>query len=489
MSDLLLVFDVGTTGARSVLFNTEGKEVHKSYEEYPLERQPPGISEQNPIIWWNGIKNTCKEVLKKINPDDIIGICAAFHRATTTIIDKDYQILHPALTWMDEREVTDLTAFRGEAGLRRSLPKILWIKNNRPELFNKAWKIISPDSFLYYKLCNEIATDVSNAIYYILNMETLKWDEQLAETFDLPMDLWPQLKKPGEIIGDLTSEAANALGLKKGIPIVVGGGDQQCAALGLGVIDTGQVKATTGTGTFVDMVVDQPIPPMGDIPIFSIPHVVKGKERWAWVLEGAMPGCGTALQWFRDNFSQLQTKQSEEKQIDVYELLSQEAAEVPPGSEGLLIIPLYIFKKGTIHGLGFGHTRGYFIRAIMESAALSANMYLGLLEGMSRIKTEELRVDGGGMNSNLWTQIFADVIRKPIHVSENKDGAALGAAILGFCALKSYSNHETAIKKMVRFVNTKHPIDVNSKIYKKIIRVFMPNLLEILNKKRITGNL
>jgi len=485
MTNNLLVFDVGTTGARSILYDMEGKEILKFYEEYRIERQPPGISEQDPLIWWNAIKNTCNQLVKKSDPADIIGICAAFHRASTTFIDKDGNILHPALTWMDEREVTEIKDFQKEAGLRRAIPKILWIKTNRPNVFENAYKIISPDSYIYMKLCGRIITDPSNAIYGILNMQTLQWDENLAESFQLPLDLWPELCTPGETIGELSGDAAEELGLKKGLPIIAGGGDQQCSALGLGVIDTGQAKATTGTGTFVDMVIDEPIPPTGDIPIFSLPHVVKGK----WVLEGTMPGTGTALNWFRDNFSQLQIKECEENNTNIYDILMEEAEKIPPGSEGLLFIPLYIFKKGTIYGLGFGHTRGHFIRAIMESAALSAQVYLGLLEGMARQKTQELRVDGGGMNSDLWCQIFADVIKRPILVSENKDGAALGAAILGFYGCRIYSNLEDATKNMVRFAKVKNPEPENSKIYKKLINIFMPVVLDISNKKRITGTL
>ncbi|TFG05881.1 MAG: hypothetical protein EU536_00625 [Promethearchaeota archaeon] len=482
MSEKLLVFDVGTTGARTIAYDLTGHEIIKIYEEFKIERQAPGISEQDPQIWWASVKKTSNQVSKKIDLNEIIGICFSFHRATTTIIDKDGKILHPALTWMDEREVTDIKVFSEEGGLRRALPKILWIKNNHPELFSKAAKIISPDSYFYMKLCGECVTDPSNGIYSILNTQSLQWDENLAEEYELPIDLWPTLRYPGDIIGELSSAAAEELGLKKGLPIVAGGGDQQCAALGLGVVNIGQAKATTGTGTFVDLVVDKPIPPAGDIPIFSLPHVVKGK----WVLEGAMPGTGTALQWFRDNFSQLQMQQTGDK---IYDQLSAEAAQIPPGSEGLLFIPLYIFKKGTIYGLGFGHTRGYFVRAIMESAALSAQVYLGLVEGMGRVKTEELRVDGGGMNSDLWCQIFADVIGKKILIAENKDGAGLGAAILGFCGLKRYATYDDAIHHMVRFSSTKHANQDNRKIYKKLIRVFMPAVLEILNKKRITGNL
>ncbi|GAH84318.1 unnamed protein product, partial [marine sediment metagenome] len=208
-----------------------------------------------------------------------------------------------------------------------------------------------------------------------------------------------------------------------------------------------------------------------------------------WVIEGVMPGTGSALKWFKDNFSQLQIKESEEANTDVYDLLSKEAEQVSPGSNGLLFVPLYVFRKGTIHGLSFNHKRAHMIRAIMESAVLSAQMYLNIIEGMAKVKNTELKVDGGGMNSDFWAQMFADVIDKKILIPEIKDGAALGAAILGFYGLGKYRSLNDAIEEMVRFVGVKNPIKENTKIYKKLIRIFMPAVLDINEKKRVTKNL
>ena len=488
MSEILCVFDCGTTGVRTIIFDINGKEIAKAYEEYPVVKQPVGISEQDPIIWWNAIKNTCTKAVKNINPDDIIGISAAFHRATASIIDNNGEVLHPALTWLDEREMMDAKEFKEEGGLRRTIPKLLWLKNNKSDLFSKASKIIFPDTYIYMKLCGKdvCITEPTNGIYGILNMDTLKWDENLADLYGLPVDLWPELHTPGEVIGELSNEGAEELGLKKNIPVVLGGGDQQCAALGLGVVNKGQAKVTTGTGTFVDfMTGEQPIKPAGDFPIFPLPHVIKGK----WIIEGAMPGTGTAFKWFKDNFSQLQVKECEVKNFNVYDILTKEAEQIPPGSEGLLFVPLYIFRKGTIHGLGWNHTRAHMIRSIMESAALSAQMYLQLLEGMGGAKISELKSDGGAMNSDLWAQIYADVIGKKILVPEIKDGAALGAAILGFYGCKRYNSIDDAIGEMVRFEKEFNPIKENSKIYKKLSRIFMPTLLDIFDKKRVTKNL
>ncbi|TFG03820.1 MAG: hypothetical protein EU539_11925, partial [Promethearchaeota archaeon] len=394
MSDLTCVFDVGTTGARTIIFDINGKELAKAYEEYPLVKQPVGISEQDPEIWWNAVKNTCNEVAKKININDIQSICASFARETATIVDKDGNILYPALTWMDERTEMDPKRGRKEDVLRRTIPKILWFKDNIPDLFAKAHKIVYPVTFINWKLCGEYCTDPTNGIFGIMNLDTLEWDKSIADFYDLPIDLWPELRTPGEIIGELLPESADALGLKPNIPIILGGGDQQCAALGLGIIEKGQAKITLGTGTFVDYAVDSPVQPAGDIPIFSLPSMAKGK----WYIEGSMPGTGTALKWFKENFSQLQMKECQDKDIDVYDVLSEEARDVEAGSGGLLFIPLYIYRKGTIHGIGWNHTRAHMIRAIMESAALSAQMYLQMLEAMGGGKVTEVKVDGGAMN-------------------------------------------------------------------------------------------
>ncbi len=487
MTDLICIFDVGTTGTRTMIFDINGKEIARTYEEYSVVEQPVGISEQAPIIWWNAIKRTCNKIMKSgvIDPNNIIGISAAFQRGAMTIIDREGKVLHPALTWMDEREVTDSKVFQEEGGLRRSIPKILWLKNNESELYNKTFKIISTDSYIYMKLCGACVTDPTNGINSILNMRTLQWDDDLADLYDLPLNLWPELQTPGEIIGELSNEAAKILGLNPNIPIIMGGGDQQCAALGLGVINKGQAKVTFGTGTIVDFVVDEPIKSVGDIPIFSFPHVVKGK----WLIEGVMPGTGTALKWFKDNFSQLQIKESEESNKNIYNILTKEAEQIKPGSAGLLFIPLYIFRKGTIHGLSLNHTRGHMIRAIMESAALSAQMYLNILESMAKVNIDELKVDGGGMNSGFWAQMVADVVIKKVMIPEIKDGAALGAAILGFYGLGKYTRIEDAIEKMVRIADIKTPNKENSKIYKKLGRIFMSTILETNDRKRVTKNL
>ncbi len=486
MSDLICVFDVGTTGARTVIFDITGKVIAKDYEEYPVEKQPVGISEQDPKIWWNAVKNTCTHVTAKIDVNDVLAVCGSFARGSITLLDQEGNILHRALTWMDEREESSGKDWVEEGGaFRRAMPRILWIKKNKSVVFDKASKIAFVDTYIIHKLCKNFVTDPTNGYWGVMDLDSLKWDAKLAEGYEVPLDLWPNLSFPGEIIGELTSDAAKELNLRNNIPVIMGSGDQQSATLGLGVINTGQAKITMGTGTFVDYVVDKPIMPAGDIPIFSIPSPIRGK----WNLEAAMPGTGTFMKWFKDNFSQLQVKESIDKNLNIYDMLGNEASSIKPGSEGLLMLPLYMFRKGTIHGLGWNHTRAHMIRAIMESAALSAQMYLQMLEAMGGAKVSEVKADGGAMNSDLWAQILADVSAKKILIPEVKDGAAMGAAIIGFYSCQQYQSIEKAVENMVRFSDTKEPIKENTKIYKKLNRIFMPALLEVYNKKRVTKDL
>ncbi|MHA1987233.1 MAG: FGGY-family carbohydrate kinase [Promethearchaeota archaeon] len=483
MSDLICVFDVGTTGARTIVYDINGEVKARDYEEYQIPKQAVGISEHDPLIWWNAIKKTCNTVSKKVNVNDIVGISAAFLRQTVTFLDKNGDSIHPALTWLDEREESSAKEWvEKEGAFRRAMPKILWIKRNKPEIFEKTSKIAFVDTYILNKLCEIIVTDPTNGYWGILNLKTLDWDTELGEAYDVPVKLWPDIKFPGEVIGELSGKAAKDLNLPNNIPIIMGTGDQQCSALGLGVIETGQAKITMGTGTFVDYVADNPIKPPEAVPITSIPTPIKGK----WNIEAAMPGTGTALKWFKDNFSQLQIQESTEKNLNIYDMLSNEASTIPPGSEGLLVFPLYMFRKGTIRGLGWNHTRAHLIRAIMESAALSAQMYLQIIEAIARSKVSEVKADGGAMNSPLWAQILADITSRKVLIPEEKDSAAMGAAILGFCGTKTYGNFEKAIASMVRFVETKEPIKQNMRIYKKLNRLFMPHLLDLYEKKRIT---
>jgi sugar (pentulose or hexulose) kinase len=246
----------------------------------------------------------------------------------------------------------------------------------------------------------------------------------------------------------------------------------------------GPAKATTGTGTFVVSVLEgKPIfDPSGNL--FTNPHVLKDK----WILEGAMPGTGLLLKWFKDQFSTFEVNKAKESKIDPYDFLVDEAKSVDTCAGGLLVIPLFTFAKGAIHGMSFGHTRNHLARAILESNAFAIRFYLTLMETM-KVKCGEIRVDGGGSKSSLWNQIISDVNGKTVAVPKVTEGSALGAAMLAATGASVYGSMEEAIKNMVHFVDKKEPDKECLMAYNKMYTTFQNLVMTTYLAKRVTGDI
>ncbi|WXG47486.1 MAG: FGGY family carbohydrate kinase [Candidatus Atabeyarchaeum deiterrae] len=488
----LAVIDVGSTGARSAIFDPQGNLKGMSYKEYPEKRQPPGVSEQDPPMWWSNATSTMKEVLKKTNtvPKEIAALCVSTQRATTVAVDKDGNHLIPGITWMDSRTSPSIEPLKKKITrptgwwTNSSLSKILWIKDNHPGIFNKTYKFIQVDGYLYHRLTGKIVTDYSNAIYGIVDMNTMSWSQELADTAGVPMEKWPDIYPSGTVLGEVTGKAAEETGLTAGLPVVMGGGDVQCSALGLGITGPGPAKATTGTGTFVVSVLEgKPVfDPGGNL--FTNPHVLKGK----WILEGAMPGTGLLLKWFKDQFSTFEVNKAKENKVDPYDYIVEEAKTIAPCSSGLLVVPLFTFAKGAIHGLSFGHTRKHVARAILECNAFAIRFYLTLMETM-KAKAGEIRVDGGGSKSGLWNQIICDVTGKPVVIPKVTEGSALGAAILASMGISIHKSADEAIKSMVHFVDKKEPDAECIKAYNKMYATFQNLVMTTYLAKRVTGEI
>jgi sugar (pentulose or hexulose) kinase len=246
----------------------------------------------------------------------------------------------------------------------------------------------------------------------------------------------------------------------------------------------GPAKATTGTGTFVVSVLEgKPIFDPGGL-VFTNPHVIKGK----WVLEGPLPGTGLLLKWFKDQFSTFEVNKAKEIKADPYDFIVGEAKTVDPCAGGVLVIPLFTYAKGAIHGLSFGHTRKHLARAILECNAYAIRFYLTLMEAM-KSKCSEIRVDGGGSKSSLWNQIISDVTGKPVVIPKITEGSALGAAMLAATGASIHKSVDEAIKNMVHFVDRKEPVQECLKIYNKMFTTFQNMIMTTYVAKRVTGDI
>jgi xylulokinase len=488
----LAVIDVGTTGARSAIFDPQGNLKAISYRKYAEERQPPGVSEQDPSMWWSSACYTMKEVLKKssIPLKEIAAVSVSSQRATTIPVDRDGNPLMRGITWMDPRTSRAIEQLKKKINrptawwTNSSLSKILWIKDNRQGIFDKTYKFIQVDGYLYHKLTGKIASDYSNAFYGIIDLNTMSWSQELADAAGVPIEKWPDIHPSGTPLGELTSKAAEQTGLTAGLPVIMGGGDVQCSTLGLGITAPGPAKATTGTGTFVHLALEGK--PVFDpvALVFTQPHVIKGK----WVLEGPLPGTGFLLEWFKDQFSAYEVGKAGETKVDPYDYLINEAKTVDPGANGLVIVPLFTFAKGAIHGLSFGHTRKHVIRAVLEGSAYAIRFYLGLME-MMKFTCSEIRVDGGGSKSSFWNQIISDVTGKPVVVPKTTECSALGAAMLAAVGASIHSSFDEAIKNMVHFVDRKEPVKECQQVYDKMFPIWRTLTLAAYSSKRVTGEI
>ena len=224
----LVIFDVGTTATKTIVFDANGLVVGKAYQEYPTQTPSPGIVEQNPEDWWMAIKTSAKKTidLSRIDPKDVAGIGVTTQRSTVAPLDKNAEVLYPAMTWMDARSSPSadaLTEQYPERGIIfRCLPKILWLKDNLPSIFKKAYKFITVDAYVYHKLTGNFVSDLTNSAYGLLDVKRLKWSDELSDATKIPIEKFPSPLSSGKIAGELLPEAASEVGLAAGTPVVMG---------------------------------------------------------------------------------------------------------------------------------------------------------------------------------------------------------------------------------------------------------------------------
>ncbi len=468
MPDLIVAIDVGTTGARTIIFDIEGKMLASEYQEYSSLNPKPTWVEQDANQWWQTVCKTSRNVFKtsSLKPQDILAVSVTNQRETMVPVDKTGEPLYNAIVWQDRRTVPQCNMIRKKIGLEKiysttgltidpyfSAPKILWLKEHEPETYKKTHKFLLVHDFIVHKMSGEFVTDYSNASRTMLfDINSFKWSDNLCSKLEIPQYKLPKEYPSGKIIGEITSQAAKLIGLKKGTPIVTGGGDQQCAALGLGVIRDGLVKATTGTGTFVlaHLSKYKLDPKMRVLCSAS----VLPKQ---WVLEASIFTTGAIYRWFRDNFAEIELEKAKKLGIDVYEILNQEVEAAEPGARGLLLIPHFAGAgaphwnpeaKGVLYGLALGHTKRDILRAIIEGVCFEIKNSLEVFNELG-ISINELRIAGGATRATAWNQIQADVYGIPVVKTAYEETTALGAAILGCLGVRIYKSPQDAINEML----------------------------------------
>jgi xylulokinase len=463
----LIGIDVGTTSCKATIFDLRGHQLAIVAEEYPIHTPCAGWAEQDPNMWTEAAFTALRTVIKKVRiyPSDIAAIGLTGQQSSIVLIDADGHILHPSILWMDRRTVPQCDFVKrrvgedviyNKTGLRidpiYSLSKLLWIKEHFPRIFNNIHKMLLPKDYLAYRLTGNKYIDYANAAStQLLDIGKLQWCDDVLELLDIPSDILPTLCSPTDVVGELTEQLARKVGLRKGIPVVSGGGDTTVSALGTGVSVSKSAAIILGTASDVVICMDRLIlDPQKRVGYY--PHVIPHK----YIAIAGANTSGVAFRWFRDQFYKAEMKTAESLKINTYKLMDEEAVNIKPGSEGMLFLPYLLGERSPIwnpiaRGLFFGitlrHTRAHFVQAIMEGIAFSIKHRIEVAEELG-LPVFDLVFSGGGAKSQSWSQILANVLGKPIVVPVIEETTCLGSALLAGLGIGIYHD-AVALRGMV----------------------------------------
>lgn len=464
----LLGVDLGTSGTKTVLFDEQGKAIAAQTIEYPLYQPKNGWAEQDPLDWYNAAVNSIKGVLaqSKIDPHDVAGLAIAGQMHGLVMLDQDNKVLRKSILWCDARtgkQCDEITALVGKNRLIEinanpalsgfTAPKILWVRENEPELYAKCTTVLLPKDYVRFMLTGVKAMEISDASgTNLLDIKKREWSGEILEKLSIDPSLLPPLIESCAVAGHITKEAAKATGLVEGTIVAGGAGDNAAAALGTGVCRDGQAFVTLGTSGVVFAHTSQvSIDPLGRVHTFC--SAVPG----TWTAMSCTLAAGLSLRWARDELYSGEKQQCDSEGKDVYDLMTAQAATVPSGSDGLIYLPYLMGERspvldpearGVFFGLSARHTKAHLTRAVLEGITLSQRHNLEVLHEMN-IVPDTLIACGGGGRSPFWRQMVADVLKCKVTTIASKEGPALGAAILAAVAAKIYPTVEEAVDKLV----------------------------------------
>lgn len=490
-----LGIDLGTSSVKLIIMDERGNVVESVSKSYDVSYPEALWAEQNPEDWWNSTKEGIKELLKKdkVRASDINGISFSGQMHGLVLLDEKDNVLMPAILWCDQRTQKQCDYLNNEFGQDKlskytgnkaltgfTLPKVLWVKENRPEIYSKVSHMMLPKDYISFKLTGCFASDVSDASGTVMfDVENRKWSREMLDLLELDESILPKVYESWEVIGKVSEEASKETGLSTKTLVTAGAGDQAAGAIGTGTVDTGVVSVALGTSGVV-FACDEKFSVDKENRLHSFCHS-NGK----WHQMGVMLSAASCLQWWVDNVNG-------DIEGDVFEKLLSEAYNAPVGSNKLLFLPYLMGErtphsdpnaKGSFIGLNITHKRGDMTRAILEGVCFGLRDSLEILKSMN-VEVKEVRVSGGGAKSRLWRQILADVFNLNVNIINSKEGPAFGAAILASVGCGLYETVDEACRALIKITDRTQPIEENAKKYNKVYNVYSA-LYDCLKEKFI----
>ena len=485
----LLAHDLGTSGNKVTMFSTDGKLITSCVESYGCHYFNDNWAEQDPADWWRAVAGSTKRILEKIDPKDVVGVSFSGQMMGCLCIDKNGEPLRPSIIWADQRAVKEAAQisekipddkFYKMIGHRNSasygLQKLLWVKNNEPEIYEKTYKFLNAKDYMVMKLTGEIVTDYSDASgTAALDINTLEWSREVIDAAGLDIAKFPDLKPSTYVAGGVTKEAGAETGLIPGTPIVIGGGDGCAATVGAGCVTSGDIYCVMGSSAWVSFADKEALFDPGR-KTFNWPSFVPGMINPC----GTMQAAGVSYAWMKDVLCEGEKMLAEMEGRSIYDIINGRIAESPAGANKLLYLPYILGERsprwnpnarGAFVGLNKEHTHNDILRSVVEGVSMNLGVIMNLYRAQGK-HFDEITVIGGGMKSAEWRQIMADMFDTDVVVPNYlEEATSMGAAIAAGVGVGEYADF-SAIGKFIKREYINHPIRKNADKYKKLYPIF-----------------
>ncbi|MFH1184859.1 MAG: FGGY-family carbohydrate kinase [Chloroflexota bacterium] len=493
MDKKIISFDLGTGGNKASLYDGEGNCLASAFVPYPTQYPQVGWHEQRPADWWAAVLDSARQLIRTsgAHKDEIVGLGISGHSLGAVPIDSGGKLLRDATPiWSDVRAQAEAEDFftrvdpaewymatgNGFPAALYTVFKVMWYQKNEPEMFRKVHKILGTKDYINFRLTGEIKTDFSYASGTgVYDLKAWRYSDKFIEASGVAPGIWPEIVPSTQILGALSPEVADEMGLGRGVRVVCGGVDNSCMALGAGNIRDGRVYTSLGSAAWIAVSSEKPVLDEKYRP-FVFTHVIPKMFTSAVSIFSA----GTSFAWVKDNICDELVGQAAAAGEDVYELMNEAAEKAPVGSNKLLFNPSLaggtsqdpsVHIRGAYSGLDLKHGKPELIRAAMEGIALNLRLRLDLLRKYTRLEDEILFV-GGGAKSRFYLGIFADAFNTRIRKTNiDQDAGALGAAAIAAVGCGLWSNFDKidAIHKTEEVVE---PNRENNSKYEKLLPIF-----------------
>ena len=488
MGKYLISHDLGTSSNKASLFSTEGKLIDSYTVPYDVHFFHKNYAQQDPEDWWGAVCKATREIVKQIDPEEVLAISFSSQMQACIAVDEKGTVLYPAMIWADHRAEAQAEELTRKIGFDQmyeinghrvspsySIEKLMWLREEKPEIYAKTYKMLLAKDYIICRLTGEFVTDYSEASGSdAFDLRHLKWSEEILAATGIDREKMPELHASTDVIGSLTKEAAESLGLTCETKVVCGGGDGPCSALGAGSIKDGQMFLSFGTsawiaGTSGEVNLDR------EKTLIGFGHVVPGK----YMPCGTMQAAGSSYSYIKEALCAEEVRQAEETGESVYELLNRLVLQSPPGAKGLIFLPYLLGERsprwnpdtsGSFLGIRMEHKKCDYVRAVLEGIAMNLSVILEAQR--EHMEGKELVLTGGGAKGDVLAQILSDVLGVPLHRLDHVETAtSIAAAVIagvGVGVFKDFS----VVDQFVKTDKTFYPREEYREVYDRQKKLF-----------------